>query len=297
VFDVAKDSSGNIYMLESFQNRITIFDSSGDFVRRIGGGGTGCAEWQTSYSFAIYNDRIYIADHFGHRIVILDLNGGCIDTPPTSITHPVAIAVGSTGTFVSHYAGGSIGSYISTYTTGSLSWGSREEMGSGNVNLTLGMNLNSAGTKLIIADDINNTLVEYVVSGTNIGAQTNQTSTSSSNWGTSDAKFKKPYDAAYDSSGNIYVTDRRNHRVKKYTSSFGYQAKNRTATSINTSGPFNHAAGIHIDSSDNIYVADWRNHYVRKFDTSFTLQDSIGGGRGSRLDVAKKVIKKISSRG
>ena len=292
VWDVATDSSENVYMLEYYMNRISVFDSSGDFVKRIGGYGTGCSQWQLSHSFAIYNDRIYIADFYGNRIVVLDLNGGCIATQLTYYTLPLAIAVGSTGTFVSHYVGGTIGTVISTYTTGSLSFNSAWDMGSGNVNLTFGMNLNSAGNKLIIADDRNNTLVEYSLSGTNIIAQRNQTSTSS-NWGTSNTKFKKPWDAAYDSSDNIYVTDRRNQRVKKYNSSFAYQAKNRNATTINTSGPFNHATGIHIDSSDNIFIADWQNHYVRKFDTNLTLQDSIGGGRGSRLDVAKKVIKKI----
>ena len=83
VIDVATDSSGNVYMLESYMNRIVIFDSSGNFVKRIGGWGTGCNQWQISYSFAIYNDRIYIADHYGNRFVTLDLNGNC----PVSYTH------------------------------------------------------------------------------------------------------------------------------------------------------------------------------------------------------------------
>ena len=153
VWDVATDSSGNVYMLESYMNRITIFDSSGNFVKRIGSYGTACSQWKVSYSFAIYNDRIYIADLYGGRIVVLDLNGGCSGAPrPTYYAYPYAIAVGSTGTFVSHYTGSSIGTIISTYTTGSLTFNSTWNMGSGNVNWTWGMNLNSAGTKLIIAD-------------------------------------------------------------------------------------------------------------------------------------------------
>ena len=36
VKDVATDSSGYIYMLEIFMNRIAVFDSSGNFVKRFG---------------------------------------------------------------------------------------------------------------------------------------------------------------------------------------------------------------------------------------------------------------------
>ena len=50
-----------------------------------------------------------------------------------------------------------------------------------------------------------------------------------------------------------------------------------------------------VDSSDNIYVTDFNNYAVRKYDTNLTETATYGGGGGSRLDAAKKVIKKIVS--
>ena len=99
-------------------------------------------------------------------------------------------------------------------------------------------------------------------------------------------------DTGYDSSGNIYALDLYGHRLQKFNSSLTYQAK---TGSYSTSSGFRYPYGMHIDSSDNIYVTDYYNYAVRKYDTSLTETATYGGGRGTRLAAAKKVIKKIVS--
>ena len=96
----------------------------------------------------------------------------------------------------------------------------------------------------------------------------------------------------YDNSGNIYALDLYSHRIQKFNSSLTYQAK---TGSYSTSSGFRYPYGMHIDSSDNIYVTDFYNYAVRKYDTNLTETATYGGGGGSRLDAAKKVIKKIVS--
>ena len=76
--DVATDSSGNVYVMEYYNSRIKVFDSSGAYLRSFGGYGTGCTRWQYARQFAIYDDKIYLADTYSHRIKVLNLNGGCI---------------------------------------------------------------------------------------------------------------------------------------------------------------------------------------------------------------------------
>ena len=52
---------------------------------------------------------------------------------------------------------------------------------------------------------------------------------------------------------------------------------------------------MHVDSSDNIYATDFYNYAVRKYNTSLSETATYGGGGGTLLDAAKKVIKKIVS--
>jgi len=281
--DVATDSSGNVYVMEYHNNRIKVFNSSGAYLRSFGGYGTGCSRWQYARQFAIYDDKIYIADTYGHRIKVLNLNGGCIWNNGAIYAYPHAIAVGSSYVYVGHP-----NSYISLYRNSSgVNQAGVYNAGS-NLSYSWGMSLNSAGNRLAIADYLKNRVVEFTVSGQSISySQASSTSYSSSN-----GYFNRPTDAAYDSSGNIYALDLNNHRIQKFNSSLVYQAK---AGSYSTSSGFRYPYGMHIDSSDNIYVTDYYNYAVRKYDTSLTETATYGGGAGTRLDAAKKVIKKIVS--
>ena len=56
--DVATDSSGNVYVMEYYNNRIKVFNSSGNYLRSFGGYGTTCNKWRYARQFTIYNDVI-----------------------------------------------------------------------------------------------------------------------------------------------------------------------------------------------------------------------------------------------
>ena len=100
--DVATDSSGNVYVMEYHNNRIKVFNSSGAYLRSFGGYGTGCTRWQYARQFAIYDDKIYLADTYGHKIKVLSLTGSCIDWAPSIYNYPHAIAVSSKYAYVGY---------------------------------------------------------------------------------------------------------------------------------------------------------------------------------------------------
>ena len=112
------------------------------------------------------------------------------------------------------------------------------------------------------------------------------------NWSSSNGYNRYSLGADYDSSGNLYGVNYYDHRLQKFNSSFNYVSK---VGSYSRSGPFYYPYGVHVDSNDKVYVADYYNRSVRIFDTNLQLQSSIGGSGGTRLDVAKTVIKKIVS--
>ena len=133
-----------------------------------------------------------------------------------------------------------------------------------------------------------NRISEFTVSGSSLSfSRTKYHAYSSSN-----GYFRRPTDVGYDSSGNIYALDLYNHRIQKFNSSLVYQAK---TGSYSTSSGFRYPYGMHVDSNDKIYVTDFYNYAVRQYDTSLAETATYGGGGGTRLSAAKKVIKKIVS--
>jgi sugar lactone lactonase YvrE len=78
--------------------------------------------------------------------------------------------------------------------------------------------------------------------------------------------FNRPTDVAWDSKGNIYVTDGYgNSRIAKYDPN-GKWVQNWGSTGTAT-GQFRVVKGIVIDAADNVYVADRDNRRIQVFDT------------------------------
>jgi len=279
--DVATDSSGNVYVMEYHNNRIKVFSSSGAYLRSFGGYGNSCNRWAYARQFTIYNDVIYLADTYNHKIKSLTLTGNCKDIGSTGFIYPHSIAVNSNYVFVGHSN--------STISVLDHRLNQRTNQSFSNyINYSWGMSFNKAGNKLAIATYYKNQVVEFSVSGDWL----TYVQKSASSYSSSNGYFRRPMDTGYDSSGNIYALDLYGHRLQKFNSSLSYQAK---AGSYSISSGFRYPYGMHIDSSDNIYVTDYYNFAVRKYDTSLNETATYGGGAGTRLDAAKKVIKKIVS--
>jgi len=81
-----------------------------------------------------------------------------------------------------------------------------------------------------------------------------------------DGMFRQPTDVAWDSKGNIYITDGYiNSRVAKYDSRGNWLKQ--WGTKGKGPGQFNTPHSIVIDRDDNIYVGDRGNRRVQIFDT------------------------------
>ena len=281
--DVDVDSQGNVYVLEYYNNRIMVFNSSGSFVRSFGGYGTSCNRWRYARQFSIHNDIIYLADTYNYRVKKLSLTGGCLANRNTVFSYPTSIAVNNRNVFV-----GNSGTRIETFYTSNLQQSGYQTFSSGDLYYAWGMSMNKAGNKLIVANYNGNRLSEFSVSSGRLSLIRK----TSNSYSSSNGYFRRATDAVYDSNGNVYASDLYNHRIQKFNSSLSYQAK---YGSYSTSNPFRYPYGMGIDSNDNIYTTDFYNYAVHKFDTNLNLVTSFGGAAGTRLDAAKKAIKKIVS--
>lgn len=84
----------------------------------------------------------------------------------------------------------------------------------------------------------------------------------------SNARFFGPTGLTFDKSGNLYVADFFNHRIRKITpGGIISTLAGSTAGCTNGTGSaaqFNFPVGLAVDDNNNVYVADWFNHSIRK---------------------------------
>ena len=98
------------------------------------------------------------------------------------------------------------------------------------------------------------------------------------------AKFKDPTGVAVDSSGNVYVAEYGNNRIRKIsptgvvTTLAGSTSGNNNGTG--TAAQFNSPTGVAVDSSGHVYVADRFNHRIRKIDPVGVVTTFAGSSSG-----------------
>jgi uncharacterized protein (TIGR03437 family) len=100
------------------------------------------------------------------------------------------------------------------------------------------------------------------------------------------AELNLPLGLAFDSSGNMYIADSFNQRIRKISGgtitteagngTAGYSGDGAAATSAEVYSP----AGVAVDSSGNIYIADTSNHVIREVTSNGDIATIAGTNTG-----------------
>ena len=153
------------------------------------------------------------------------------------------------------------------------------------LDLPLGVAVDGAGN-LYIADYWNHRIRRVDPSGTiTTFAGTGESGFSGDNGPAVEAHLKNPRGVVVDGTGNLYIADASNHRIRQVdpsgtittiagTGKEGFSGDNGTATEAQLAWPY----GLAVDAAGNLYVADSENNRIRRVDTTRTITTIAGTG-------------------
>ena len=281
-YGVAVDASGNIYIADSLCNcirKVTNPGSSG-IISTVAGGGSGsfsgdgglATSGRLNNPFGLCSDalgNIYIADTNNHRVRKVG------EAPPTS-SPSASPTVSPT---VSPTASPTVFSLIITTIAGNGAFGHLGNGGlatSAQLRYPYGVAVDASGN-VYIADPQNKRIRMVTNGGSSsiikLVAGTGESGFSGDGGPATSARVSS-LGVAVDASGNIYIADGANHRIRKVTNpgsagmistvagngQYGYSGDGVLATSAQLYYPI----GVAVDALGNIYIADTENHRIRK---------------------------------
>jgi len=287
---VALDSDGNVYVVDTRNNRIQKFDADGYFIELWGTRGSGDGELTYPSGIAIDSQgNIYVVDERNYRIQKFDSAGGYITSwgPDGAVgagfvKEPVAVAVDSADNVYVADAWQSLvqvfdadGNYIS-------SWGDPAG-GTGIFAFRPTDLVVDASGNILMTDHYNNIVQKFDATGALL-----------SSWGGSegdgDGEFSYPTAIDIDGEGNIYVVDTFNHRVQQFDADGNFTAQ--WGSEGSGDGELDWPVGIAVTDAGKFYVADTFNHRIQIFNAGeedeLCMATSLLGSDDPRLDTIRK---------
>jgi YD repeat-containing protein len=257
-WDTTTDSAGNVWVADTWNNRIEEFSSTGAFIRQFGSLGTGNGQFKNPYGIAVDTAKnVWVADTSNDRIEEFTSEGTFVRAFGTEgsgngqLKYPEGLTVKEGNVWVVDKNNDRIEEFTST---GSFE-GTVGSYGTGNGQLYNpgGIAVDSKGN-LWVADTWKYRIEEFSSTGAFIRAVGSN--------GTASGQFKEPKRLTAGPENDVWVSDTGNNRVQVFSPTGEYKYQFGTAGSGNEQ--FNTPTGITIHG-ENVYVTDSSNNRVEKW--------------------------------
>jgi len=262
--DVALDKNGNLYIADMYNHRVRKVDSAGVITTVAGTGNLGfsgdggsalTADFNYTRGVAVDKDgNLYIADMYNHRI--------------RKVSKGIVSTVAGTGAV--GYNGDNL------------------QATSAQLNLPACVAVESNGALYIAEEDgnrirkVDTSGIITTVAGTGTAGYNGDGAKATS------AQLNAPDGVAFDGTGNLYIADSSNNRIRKVAldGTISTVAGTGVAGSLGDGGAaitaqLNRPRAILVDSVGNLYIGDTAGNRVRKVSTAGVISTVAGDGTAS----------------
>ena len=310
---LVSDGADGLYIADGFNFRIRKVDSSGTIATvvgtgDIGDGGTAIeGRLRAPVGVAVDGaDNVYIADLGNDRIRKVDATGTITTIAGTGergfsgdggpateaqLNFPVGVAVdGADNVYIADFGNDRIRKVDATGTITTIAGtGERGYSGDGGpateaqLNRSRGLAVDGAGN-VYIGDTSNHRIRKVDAMGTiTTIAGTGEQGFSGDGGPATEAQLSRPDGVAVDETGNLYIAEQRNNRIRKVdatgtittiagTGERGYSGDGGPATEAQLTFPL----GVAVDGADNLYIGEFFR--ILKVDSTGTITTIAGTG-------------------
>ena len=262
-YGAAVDGSGNLYIAGYFDHRIRKVAPSGIITTVAGNGTAGYSgDGGPAASAQLYFPRSVVVDGSGNLYIADSANHRIRKVSPSGIITTIA---------------------------GTGSWGYSGDGGqatSARLNYPYSVTIDALGN-LYIADTGNECVRKVSPSGiiATVAGVNGYSDYSGDGGQATSAHLNVPAGIAVDGSGNLYIADRDNNRIRRVSSSgiittvagtgvYGFSDDTGPSINAQLSNPY----GVTVDGSGSLFIADMYNHRIRKVSPSGIITTVAGTG-------------------
>ncbi|MBN1354287.1 MAG: hypothetical protein JW994_06435, partial [Candidatus Omnitrophica bacterium] len=268
----AADSKGNRYVVDSDNNRILIFSKNDDYIGMLGTGEEGTGNYQFNRPRAVYidnEDNIYVCDMGNHRIqkynkdkkYVATLGTGIYGNGNYQFKYPRDVFVDDDGDI---YVADGNNERVQIYNKNLMyvkTLGVTGEKGSDVRHLNNPHGVAVKNTIIYVADTLNNRIQifdkakNYQCIGT-LGT---------GRAGSGNNQFNEPFSVRLNTQGDIFITDRNNHRIQIFNNKRVYVGTVGEGKAGCANDQLNRPYLADLDKDGNLCVADTNNHRIQIF--------------------------------